>query len=132
MGKKMRLDRWEIRLQNYLDNIGPFEWGKTDCCMFSVGAVEAVTGINHGQSYTYKTESEAKKMLIKTGGVEAVATKHLGEPKPSLLAQRGDIVLLNVGNGDTLGVCIGDKIAAMQADGLTYLPMSNAIKAWSV
>ena len=128
----MRLDGWERRLQEYLDGIGPFEWGKTDCCMFSVGAVLAITGTDHGKGYRYKTESGAGKVLLKHGGVEAIATKHLGEPKPPKLAQRGDIVSVDVGNGVALGVCIGAKIAAMQADGLIYLPMSQAIKAWSV
>lgn len=128
----MRLDGWDRRLQEYLDGIGPFEWGKTDCCMFSVGAVLAITGTDHGKGYCYKTESGAAKVLLKHGGVEAIATKHLGEPKSPKLAQRGDIVSVDVGNGVALGVCIGAKIAAMQADGLTYLPMSQAIKAWSV
>ena len=37
----MRVEGWESRLDEYLRGIGPFEWGKSDCCMFSVGAVKA-------------------------------------------------------------------------------------------
>lgn len=128
----MRLDGWERRLQVYLDGIGPFEWGKSDCCMFSVGAVWAITGVNHGVNYKYSTGLGAKKMLLKHGGVEAIATKHLGLPKSPLLANRGDVVSLKTGGEIALGICIGNKIAAMQADGLIYLPMTQSIKSWSV
>lgn len=129
----MRLNGWERRLQEYLDSIGPFEWGKTDCCMFSLGRIcEILTGINHLTEYKYASATQAARILKRLGGIEALAQKHLGESKSPLQAQRGDIVMFDSGNGPALGVCIGAKIAAMQADGLIYLPMSQAIKAWSV
>ena len=128
----MRLEGWERRLQAYLDEIGPFQWGKTDCCMFTVGAVEAVSGVNYGKGYRYKTAAGAARVLAKEGGVSAIATKYLGEPKSVKMAQRGDVVSFETGEGIALGVCVGDKIAAMQEGGLIFLPMNQAIKAWSV
>lgn len=127
-----RLDHWERHLQDYLDSINSFEWGKTDCCMFSVGAVKAITGIDHGVDYQYNTEAGAAKVLLRHGGVEEIATKHLGASKLPSLARRGDIISFESGNGMALGVCIGVKIVAMQESGLTYFSMSKAIKAWSV
>lgn len=128
----MRLDGWERRLDDYLLSIGPFEWGKRDCCMFVVGAVKAITGIDHSEKYNYHSAIEANKVLHENGGIEAIATSHFGKPKATLFCRRGDIVSLESGNGIALGICLGGKIAAMQADGLIYLPMSKAINGWSV
>lgn len=128
----MRLDGWEALLNQYLCEVGVFAWGKNDCCMFSVGAVKAMTGVDHGVGYKYTTEIGAAKVLKKAGGVEAIATKCLGEHKSPLLAQRGDVVSFDVGKGLSLGICIGSKIAAIRRDGLIFLPMSQSIKSWSV
>lgn len=128
----MRLDHWEKRLQAYLDGIGGFVWGKTDCCMFAVGAVREITGVDHGKSYKHKTELGAAKTIKKHGGVAAIATKHLGEPKSPMFAQRGDVVEIDTQFGAALGICVGARIAAMSADGLVYLPLPKAKQAWSI
>jgi hypothetical protein len=128
----MRLDGWEKRLDSYLRNVGPFEWGKNDCCMFSANAAHCITGTDFAKPYRgYKTARGALQRL-KGIGVQGIATKLWGEPKGSLYAKRGDIVLFKSEDGDALGICIGDKIAAIGADGLVILPMSECLKAWSV
>ena len=128
----MRLEGWERRLQNYLANVGPFVWGQTDCCMFSFGVVNELTGRDLRKQYKHKTAQGAAKILAKIGGIEAGITSHFGEPKPPTQAKRGDLVSFETGNGIGIGVCIGAKIAAMQEGGLTFLPMSHAQRAWSV
>lgn len=127
-----RLPSWERNLQEYLSTINLFEWGKTDCCMFAVGAVKAITGIDHGTEYKHRTKLGAAKLLTKHGGVEAIAIKHLGNPKPATFAQRGDVVSFQTDEGLALGICIGTKIAAMKAEGLIFLPLFKSLKAWSV
>ena len=116
----------------FLFSVGKFEWGTNDCCMFAVGAVKAITGVDYGAGYRYKTEKGAAKVLAKAGGVEAIATKCLGESISPLYAQRGDVVSFESGKGLALGICVGDKIAAMRENGLMFLPMSQALKGWSV
>lgn len=129
----MRLDGWEGRLELMLGQVGPFEWGTNDCCMFAVSAVEAITGVDYGKPYRgYKTQRGAATRLLKAGGVEAIATKALGEPKSRKLAKRGDVVSLFSDEQISLGVCIGDKIAAVSDNGLVLIPMNQAINAWSV
>lgn len=128
----MRLQSWEKHLDDFLCSVGAFEWGKTDCCMFAVGAVKAITGIDYGKDYEHRSKIGAAKLLSKHGGVEAIATKHLGEPKPAAFAKRGDVVSLDTGDGIALGICVGDKIAAMKEDGLTFLSSARTQKAWSV
>jgi hypothetical protein len=128
----MRCQHWELSLNDYLKNIGSFQWGKNDCCMFSVNAVKAMTNIDYGKTYKYTTELGAAKILAKAGGVEAIASKWLGKPKSSLFAKRGDVVSFESGKAIALGICIGGKIAAMKQDGLAFLPMSKAKQSWSV
>lgn len=128
-----RLEAWESLLFKHLESIGPFEWGSNDCCMFAVGCVEAITGVNFGSEYVgYSTKFGASKVLYEHGGVDGIATKHLGEPKQSKLAKRGDIVMFDCGDGNALGVCLGVKIAAVSESGLMFISMNKAIKAWSV
>jgi hypothetical protein len=69
---------------------------------------------------------------LKDIGVEGIATKALGQPKPVSYAKRGDVILYDCGKGDALGICIGDKIAVIGEDGLVILPMSQCLKSWSV
>lgn len=129
----MKTDGWEKRLQAFLDSVGPFEWGTNDCCMFAVRAVEVMTGVDHGKPYRgYKTALGAHRRLEKYGGVEGIATIELGEPKSVLFAKRGDVVSVLIGENLLLGICLGDKIAAVSENGLIFLPMECAQNAWSV
>jgi hypothetical protein len=128
----MRYEDWEKRLNDYLNTVGPFEWGANDCCLFAANAVMAMTGEDYAKEYRgYKTAKGALGKL-KDLGVEGVATKALGESKPPLFAQRGDVVAVKTNEEIALGICIGAKIAAVGQDGLVMLPMSQAIQAWSV
>ena len=128
----MRREDWEKRLMAYLEQVGPFEWGENDCCLFAANGVLAMTGEDYAKPYRgYKTAKGALGKL-KDLGVDGVATKALGEPKQPAFAKRGDVVSFESGDGLALGLCIGAKIAAVGQDGLIMLPMSQAIQAWSV
>ena len=128
----MRFQNWEKLLNDYLSQVGPFEWGANDCCLFAANGVFAMTGEDYAKPYRgYKTAKGALGKL-KDIGVDGVATKALGEPKPPTLAKRGDVVSFESGDGLALGLCIGAKIAAVGQDGLIMLPMNQAIQAWSV
>jgi len=129
----MRLDGWEKRLDSIIQANEPFAWGTNDCCMFAVRCVEAITGVDHGKKYCgYKTGLGAMKRLNKYGGVEGIATACLGEPKSIKLAKRGDVVMHNISDGLSLGICLGDKIAGVDDDGIVFLPVSAGIQAWGV
>lgn len=124
---------WEAKLNRFLETVGPFEWGTNDCCMFAVSAVESITGVDHGIKYRgYKTKTGAARRLSTYGGVDGIATLELGEPKNINFAKRGDVVLFDIGNGDSLGVCLGSKIAAVSESGLMFINMSESKKVWSV
>ena len=129
----MRVDGWEKILNKEIMETPPFEWGTNDCCMFAVRVMEAISGIDHGKPYRgYKTAKGAASRLLKNGGVEGIATKQLGECKNPKLAKRGDLVSFKSLDDLALGICIGDKIAAVSETGLLLVPMQEAINAWSV
>lgn len=129
----MRLDGWEKRLDAIIQANEPFAWGTNDCCMFAVRCVEVITGVDHGKKYRgYKTGLGAMKRLNKYGGVEGIAIACLGEPKSIKLAKRGDVVMHNISDGLSLGICLGDKIAGVDDDGIVFLPVSAGIQAWGV
>ena len=115
----------------------PFVWGENDCCLFAADCVEIMTGIDLAGDYrSYKTKAEALCLLKKYGGVagiaEAIAKQH-GIPEVSALhAQRGDVCLFNIGNGDTLGVIAGEHIFAPGQDGLLGFPILQAKRAWRI
>jgi len=133
MGQVMRLDGWESKLNQVIMETGEFQWGTNDCCMFVVRVAEAITGIDHGKPYRgYKTAKGAASRLLKHGGVEGIATKAFGEPKKPLLAKRGDAVSFKNNGEIILGICVGDKIAAVSEAGLINISMREAINAWSI
>lgn len=129
----MRLDGWESKMSQALEETGAFEWGTNDCCMFVFRVAEAITGIDYAKPYRgYKTSKGAARRLLKYGGVEGVANNSFGESKKPLLAKRGDAVLVKSNDDLTLGVCVGDKIAVVTETGLVLISMREAINAWSI
>lgn len=101
--------------------------------MFAVGCVQVITGEDHGKAYRgYKTARGALSRLKEHDGVEVIATKQLGAPKPLKQAKRGDVVSFYAGEEIALGLSLGDKIVGIGEDGLIFMPFSQGIKAWSV
>lgn len=101
----------------------PFEWGKQDCCLFAADAVVAMGGEDYAAPYRgkYSTEIGAKRLLSKSAkdGLNGLISDIL-EPIDKNMAQRGDVVLFDGGNGDTLGIywmggifCAGEQGAVL-------------------
>lgn len=114
----------------------PFVWGENDCCMFAADWVLRVTGRDHLAIFRvlYSDEIGAAELLAEVGGVARGATEMLGRPLPTVAtAQRGDVVLFESGQGPALGICVGDKFAALKPpQGIGYFAMRHAVTAWRV
>lgn len=114
----------------------PFEWGVNDCCIFAADWVRLVTGRDHAADLrgVYRTASGAKLVMRAHGGPSRIATEALGIPLPTVAtAQRGDVVLFESGNGPALGICAGEKFAAVRpVGGVGYFSMRHAVTAWRV
>lgn len=129
----MRRETWPSDLDDFLKTVGPFEWGQNDCCLFAANAIEAITGTDPAKSYRgYKTKLGAAKKL-KGLSIEEVWTKEFGDPVNPKLLQRGDVVLFQNGQDQSVGVCLGIQFAAISEDGLIMLDMQkHAIMGWRV
>jgi len=131
-----RRSDWPERLADYVASKREteFEWGTHDCCRFAAGAVEAMTGVDRMAGYRYKGEREALRLIAKAGSLGALAHRLLGEPLESVaLAQRGDVVLADLENGASIGVCLGNVCAfAGLAGGVVFRPLLAAQVAWRI
>ncbi|API58856.1 hypothetical protein BSL82_05645 [Tardibacter chloracetimidivorans] len=131
----MRVIGWEKRLQQVLDAWGDREHGwQATCGDFAAEVVEAVAGRDVRPLIGLPVRSAREVAeLYRHAGVRSLAgavTKVLGEPRSRLMARRGDIV---EADGDmALGVCLGERAAFLLDRGLVFLPMSAAVRSWSV
>jgi len=106
----------------------PFEWGSNDCCLFAADWVHRVTGRDPAAPYrgTYSSGVGAQRIIDQAGGILELARELGLEPKPIALAQRGDVIARDTGNGIGLGVCIGSTAAFVARDGLEFVDLNNA------
>jgi hypothetical protein len=132
-----RFPDWEARLGAYLESVRElaFEWSTHDCCTFSAGAVEAMTGVDAMAEFRgkYCDEEAAKKALRAIGkGTLAKTLDAKFEPVEPAFAHRGDLVLASGNLGISLGSFsmhvgeLGDR------QGLVRMPRASWSRGWRV
>ena len=139
-----RLNNWEQLLAEFIakNKNTSFQWGVFDCCLFACDAVLTITGVDMAQDFRgkYTTAKEAYEFVKNFAGdglAELVAKRaqELGitEIKP-LLAQRGDVVLVNKDGHDSLGIVGLDGRFALCAaiKGLTQVLVKDCRKAYRI
>jgi len=111
----------------------PFEWGRHDCALFAANAILAMTGEDLARGYRgrYRTAAGAARTLQKEGfgSSEALAEQLFDEIAP-VLAVDGDICLVDGPEGPTLGIVLGEVIAAPGPESLRFLPRQSAVRAF--
>lgn len=112
----------------------PFEWGVHDCALFAADAVKAVTGVDPAAELrgTYSTAAGAARVLSERGGLDAIATAALGQPRAPLMARPGDVGLVLNDGRECLGVCTGSTWHVPGQSGLVALPLADAVSSWKV
>ncbi len=134
-----RFDNWASRLDEFLKNDGPLEWGKSDCCMFACNAAICISGVDPAKDFRgrYSTELGAKRILKRRGGllahVEKEAAKYGIKRVPPLKAQRGDIVLIDTQLGDALGIInLRGSVSAQGFERIVQKPITSVKAAWRI
>lgn len=137
-----RFEDWPLRLEKFLAEAEQktFEWGSFDCCLFSCDAVLATTGVDLAAGFRgqYSSELGAAKLLTRYRGVPGVAWKIAAEhgilEVPVLMAQRGDVVMIDSPLGPTLGIVglHGHKAKFITPEGLKDYPVGDCTKAWRI
>lgn len=132
----MRYHDWQIRFAAFVATrqAMPFAWGSNDCCTFAADCVLAITGadVATSEQRSQKTALEAARLLEELGGVEGAAGAAMGIPISPMMAQVGDVVLVDADGRDMLAVCNGSTCMAPGPDGLVHIGMASARKCWRV
>jgi len=131
----MRPSGWPERLTAYIESrrAAEFTWGEHDCCWFANGAVIAMTGVDRMPDYSYTTELGAARLIKRAGSLDALVCRALGDSIHPAQAGRGDVVIADLENGSTLGICLGEMCAfAADVGGITFRPRSMIRSAWRI
>lgn len=129
---------WCERLVTFLskNQDTPFEWGKFDCCLFVADAIIEMTGVDIAADFRgkYQSEKGSLRALVKygKGDVKSTFTHLLGQFKPRLKAGRGDVALIATPTGDAVGIVFNGAVWVATPDGLTTVPLREALGCWSV
>lgn len=119
----------------------PFRWGEHDCCLFTADCIAAVTGTDVAADWRgrYADHAGAWRLLSARGFrtlrdlADDVARAHDWPTIAPLLAGRGDVALLCWPIGPPyLGVCAGERFAAVADEGLIWLDRGYAVAAWRI
>jgi len=133
-----RLPDWPERLAELIEarRHVPFAWGSNDCCLFAADAVLACTGEDPAADWRgrYSTEAEALALMDSNLGLyglaRAIQRARQAPRCPPSLAQRGDIALIIQADMPTMAVVVGEDVAAPSLDGLKFVPLALAERAW--
>lgn len=111
----------------------PFVWGEHDCCLFAAAAVLAISNTDPAADVrgTYRNQAQAAGLMQGLGGLQVLGAR-AGTAVAPLLAQVGDVGLVNDGQRDLLAVCLGHCWVAPGQRGLTVMPFNAATMAWRV
>ena len=134
-----RLPDWPERLAAYLAAMRPhrFVWGVHDCACFAGGAVHAITG-QHVHALHWRSMADAARLLRSMGTLAQAVSQVLPALPGPALAQRGDVVLVQVpvqqGRAvrQWLAVADGPLWWVPSATGLASGSMGLATRAWGV
>jgi hypothetical protein len=114
----------------------PFEWGKSDCFIFTASLVKAW----HGKDYlalhlcNYKDEATAEEYIKTYGGLERLTTGTLGyalkHPEHCI---DGDVVTAEVAPGEfALGFVFSGKALLKGKHKVYRMPLKKCSKGWRV
>lgn len=136
---RLALDRQLAARRDY-----PWRWGVHDCCAFAAGVVAAVTGRDVFAPWraTYADAAGAAAALERAGGLAAILTATFGAPCRPLSARAGDLVVVQLSQGEraacatgvrAVGIVDGGRVYIAAAPrGLGQVPLELASAAWRV
>jgi hypothetical protein len=119
----------KMTLQEYIAKhlSTPFEYGKHDCIIFTVGWIEIATGKKYLPKVTWSTEEKAVAELKKRGGIEAIFDGHFDRVECNY-AVDGDISVVN----GTASIFSGAHCVSTGTVGASFTDRTLATAAWRI
>lgn len=129
-----RVSNWPAALSAKVEEwrLRPFAYGSADCLQFAGDVVLALTGVDYRDQFPAYGSQEQAEAIMAGGGVAGLLSGLFGLPKAAAQAMRGDIVLIDFGDGLAAGVCLGVVCCAPGPAGLVFRPTAQAVAAWSI
>ena len=129
MGNRI-VDRYNL-LTDHIENsrLLPFEWGKNDCVTFALRYVEKLIDKDLVDRFCiWKSEEEAEKKIKVFGKDLIEATTNCADglglrKKDVRFLKRTDILVIDGINGQTIAICVGDKLIAPGPVGIVFMPI---------
>jgi hypothetical protein len=133
----MRLPLWETKLNDYISyhQFKGFEYGKHDCCSFTIEAQKILTGSTLFPEFdgTYKDLKGGKAILKKLGYKTWIGACNDRLEKIIVpLAKRGDVVSMRTNDSFAMGLCMGKYGAFVGKEKMEYIPREQLKLAWRI
>lgn len=134
----MRRADWRERLRSYVDDCRrrPLREGTHDCALFAAGAVHAMTGVDHAEGFrgAYASLAGGLRRVRKAGYIDHVdmVAALYPEIRPAILAQVGDIAVVEGEGGPSLGIVGGPRVFVLRPAGLVTLDLTTIQRAFRV
>lgn len=100
-----------------------FRLGETDCVQMARLYVTTATGVDLGRDFPYRTWGEARRLLRKHGGLEAILRSKFGEPVAAELASDGDLATFEWTNLG-LGIVAGGRVFLRAGSRTVIVPLA--------
>jgi len=135
----MRKEDWRRRLGDYVRQVRAIQYafGTQDCWLFVAGAVDAMTGIDHGARHRgrYKTARGALGIMRRAGAADMAEFAGLHfEPVAPVAAQIGDVMAIPTDDafGFSLGILNGERVLVVTPTGIDSRDRAEATRAFKV
>jgi hypothetical protein len=136
------LEERESRLRAVVETYRhiPFAWCSHDCVLFAARCVDAQLGtrfeFNIQRDYRYEGPISALRLVAEAGGWEEIIGRYLGPPSAAEGLRFGDVVLGCAAppfeRTTLLGICDEELFMAPDSNGISWSPMSQALKGWKL
>lgn len=132
----VRREDWPARLAEQIERARrrPFCYGEHDCFLFAANVVQAMTGEDPAAQLrgAYSDERSALETIARYGALRDVAIACFGAASDALCAKRGDIVMVQYNNVESLAVVLDHRAAGPGPLGLVYGHVSAALCCFKV
>lgn len=111
----------------------PYEYGIADCFFLGIAMIDALSGSDHRKTFgkAYRTLPGAQRALRRKGHTSLVTLfETIVERCAPAQARLGDIVILQIGSHEHVGICLGTRFVTKTDAGKSYHPLSDCIAAF--